>query len=35
VRGRDDAEVALDRIFAMLDTGWTGTAKESASPGQG
>ena len=27
VRGRDDAESALDRIFALLDTGWTGTTK--------
>ncbi|MBS2548445.1 TetR family transcriptional regulator [Catenulispora sp. NL8] len=23
VRGRDDAEAALDRVFALLDTGWT------------
>lgn len=33
VRGRDDAESALDRIFALLDTGWTGTTKESAKRG--
>lgn len=33
VRGRDDAESALDRIFALLDTGWTGTTKESARRG--
>lgn len=32
VRGRDDAESALDRIFALLDTGWTGM-KESAKCG--
>ncbi|MFB9830784.1 TetR/AcrR family transcriptional regulator [Actinoallomurus acaciae] len=30
VRGRDDAESALDQIFALLDNGWTGTTKESA-----
>ncbi|MFD2415272.1 TetR/AcrR family transcriptional regulator [Amycolatopsis pigmentata] len=33
VRGRDDTEVALDRIFALLDTGWTGVTKESAKRG--
>jgi AcrR family transcriptional regulator len=33
VRGRDDAEAALDRIFALLDTGWTGTTKESTKRG--
>ncbi|MBP2328472.1 AcrR family transcriptional regulator [Kibdelosporangium banguiense] len=27
-RGRDDAESALDRIFALLDTGWTDTTKK-------
>jgi len=30
VRGRDDAESALDRIFALLDAGWTGMTKKSA-----
>lgn len=33
VRGRDDAEPALDRIFALLDTGWTGETKESTRRG--
>jgi len=33
VRGRDDAEAALDRIFALLDTGWTGTTRESTKRG--
>jgi AcrR family transcriptional regulator len=27
VHGRDDAESALDRIFALLDIGWTGATK--------
>lgn len=30
VHGRDDAEPALDRIFALLDTGWTGITKKPA-----
>ncbi|MFE0019627.1 TetR/AcrR family transcriptional regulator [Amycolatopsis sp. NPDC059021] len=29
VRGRDDAESALDQIFTLLDTGWAGTTKKS------
>jgi AcrR family transcriptional regulator len=29
VHGRDDAETALDRIFALLDNGWTGITTES------
>ncbi|MFI5783993.1 TetR/AcrR family transcriptional regulator [Nocardia sp. NPDC051570] len=29
VRGRDDAEPALDQIFTLLDIGWTGTMRES------
>jgi AcrR family transcriptional regulator len=33
VHGRDDAEPALDRIFALLDTGWTGTTKEPTRRG--
>jgi AcrR family transcriptional regulator len=35
VRGRDDAESALDQIFDLLDTGWTGMTKESARRGGG
>ncbi|MFI9407883.1 TetR/AcrR family transcriptional regulator [Nocardia sp. NPDC052316] len=30
VHGRDDPEWALDRIFTLLDTGWTATTQESA-----
>ena len=33
VRGRDDAESALDQIFDLLNIGWTGTTKESARRG--
>ncbi|WP_103338310.1 TetR/AcrR family transcriptional regulator [Amycolatopsis sp. CA-126428] len=33
VHGRDDAEAALDRIFALLDTGWAGMTKESVRHG--
>ncbi|MER6799550.1 TetR/AcrR family transcriptional regulator, partial [Amycolatopsis mediterranei] len=33
VHGRDDAESALDRIFTLLDAGWTGMTKESARHG--
>ncbi|WP_280432402.1 hypothetical protein, partial [Nocardia brasiliensis] len=29
VHGRDDSERALDRIFTLLDAGWTATARES------
>ena len=28
VRGREDTEAALDRVFALLENGWTGTTKE-------
>ncbi|MEW9528225.1 TetR/AcrR family transcriptional regulator [Microbispora sp. NPDC049125] len=31
VHGRDDAETALDRIFALLDNGWTGITTEAES----
>jgi hypothetical protein len=34
VHGRADAESALDRIFALLDTGWTGTTKEPPRRGR-
>jgi AcrR family transcriptional regulator len=30
VRGRDDAESALDRIFALLDTGWASTTRRTS-----
>ncbi|ASF07532.1 putative TetR family transcriptional regulator [Nocardia brasiliensis NBRC 14402] len=30
VHGRDDSERALDRIFTLLDDGWTATAQKSA-----
>lgn len=30
VYGRDDAESALDRIFALLDVGWVGVVEQSA-----
>ncbi|WP_228003018.1 TetR/AcrR family transcriptional regulator [Nocardia australiensis] len=33
VYGRDDAESALDRIFALLDAGWTDTTKHSTRHG--
>jgi len=33
VHGRDDAEPALDRIFALLDTGWTATTKKPTRRG--
>jgi AcrR family transcriptional regulator len=33
VRGRDDPESALDRIFTLLDAGWAGTAKKSTRRG--
>ncbi|RJO73368.1 TetR/AcrR family transcriptional regulator [Nocardia panacis] len=33
VYGRDDAESALDRIFALLDTGWTTTTTEPTNHG--
>ncbi|MFI6867691.1 TetR/AcrR family transcriptional regulator [Nocardia sp. NPDC050406] len=33
VHGRDDPERALDRIFALLDTGWTAATRESARHG--
>ncbi|MEU8466564.1 helix-turn-helix domain-containing protein [Streptomyces sp. NPDC029006] len=29
VRGREDTEAALDRVFTLLDKGWTGTTGES------
>lgn len=35
VRGRDDAEAALDRIFAILDTGWTGSHAARSGMGRG
>ncbi|MFL6119086.1 TetR/AcrR family transcriptional regulator [Actinophytocola sp.] len=31
--GRDDAETALDRIFTLLDNGWTAMTKEPTSRG--